>query len=57
MLIETAFSLFEGVMGLKKQDHRLKPHLATRLAYCAAIYNICTGWTRQVTLSLLNFAL
>ena len=56
-LFETAFSLFEGVMGLKKQDHRLKPHLATRLAYCAAIYNICTGWTGQVTLSLVNFAL
>lgn len=57
MLIETAFSLFEGVMGLKKQDHRLKPHLATRLAYCAAIYNICTKWTGEVNLSLVNFAL
>ena len=56
MLIETAFSLFEGVMNLKKQDHRLKPHLATRRAYCAAIYNICTKWTGQVTLSLVNFA-
>ncbi len=56
-LIETAFSLFEGVLGLKKQDHRLKPNLATRLAYCAAIYNICTQWTGEVSLSLVNFAL
>ena len=57
MLIETAFSLFEGVLQLKKQDHRLKPNLATRLAYCAAIYNICINWTGQVQLSLINFAL
>ena len=57
MLIETAFSLFEGVLNLKKQDHRLKPNLATRLAYCAAIYNICTAWTGTVNLSLVNFAL
>ncbi|MBW3638220.1 MAG: transposase, partial [Armatimonadetes bacterium] len=32
MLVETAFSLFEGILNLKKQDHRLKPNLATRLA-------------------------
>ena len=57
MLIETAFSLFESVLGLKKQDHRLKPSLASRLAYCAAVYNICTGWTGEANLSLVNFAL
>lgn len=57
MLVETAFSLFEGVMNLKRQDHRLKHHLVTRLAYCATIYNICTKWTGVIKLSLVNFAL
>ncbi len=56
MFIETAFSLFEGILNLKKQDHRLKLNLATRLAYCAAIYNVYTSWTGQVNLSLVNFA-
>jgi len=57
MLIETAFSLFEGVLGLKKLDRRLNHTLATSLAYAAAAYNICTSWTGQVQLSLIDFKL
>jgi hypothetical protein len=57
MLIETAFSLFEGVMNLKKLDRRLAHALSTHLAYAAAIYNICIQWTESTHLSLKNFAL
>lgn len=57
MLIETAFSLFEGVIGLKKLDRRLNRMLATSLAYAAAAYNICTSWTGHVQLSLIDFKL
>lgn len=57
MLIETAFSLFEGVMGLKKVDRRASHPVATYLNYAAAIYNLCTAWSATVQLSLKDFAL
>jgi hypothetical protein len=57
MLIETAFSLFEGVMGLKKVDRRACHTLAAYLNYAAAIYNLCTAWSGTVQLSLKDFAL
>jgi hypothetical protein len=57
MLIETAFSLFEGVLQLKKLDRRLSHTLAAHLAYAAAIYNICINWKGKVQMSLIHFAL
>ena len=56
MLIETAFSLFEGVMNLKKLDRRLAHTLSTHLAYAAASYNICIQSSGNVEISLKNFA-
>jgi hypothetical protein len=57
MLIETASSLFEGVLHLKKLDRRLRHTLGASLAYAAAIYNICINWNGHVQLSLIHFAL
>jgi hypothetical protein len=57
MLIETTFSLFEGILHLKKLDRRLSHTLRSHLAYAAAIYNICITWQGTIKLSLADFAL
>lgn len=57
MIIETTFSLFEGVLQIKKLDRRWNHTLATSLAYAAAAYNICINWTGHVRLSLVDFKL
>lgn len=57
MTIETVFSLFTGVLGLKKMSNRRWPALRARLSYVVAAFNLCTSWTGQVTLKLAEFAL
>jgi hypothetical protein len=57
MIIETAFSLFESTLQLKKLDRRLGHTLDVSLAYAAAIYSICINWIGRVHLSLVDFAL
>lgn len=57
MLVETAFSLLEGSLRLKKQDRRMAHTLRSALAYTAAAYNICLNWTGKVVMSLVDFVL
>ena len=57
MLIETAFSLLEGVLSLKKIDRRVCHMIKSTLAYAAAAYNICINWTGKTILSLVDFVL
>jgi Transposase DDE domain len=57
MTIETVFSLFTGVMHLKKLAHRSWAGLQARLAYAVAAFNLCTAWSGQVKISLAEFAL
>lgn len=57
MLIETVLSLFTTVLKLKKLTQRIWPALRARLAYAIAAYNLCIGWSGEVKLSLVNFAL
>lgn len=53
MLIETIFSICEGILNMKKMDYRVKASLRARLQYTAAALNLCMNWTGQ---TLLNFA-
>lgn len=57
MLIETVFSLFTGVLRLKKLAHRVWPALQARLAYAVAAYNLCITWAGSIKLQLAPFAL
>lgn len=59
MIVETVFSLFTTVLGLKKLSHRLLIPLKARLAYTCAIFNLCLNWNdpNEPTLSLINFKL
>ncbi len=57
MLIETIFSLFTRVLGLKRMSNRTWPALRARLAYVVAAFNICINWTGKVKLQLADFAL
>ena len=57
MLIETVFSLWTGVLGLKKLTHRKRAPLLARLTYTCAIFNLCLNWSGKVKLELAPFAL
>ena len=57
MVVETLFSLFTTVLGLKKLAHRLLEPLKARLAYTCAVCNLCFDWSGETTLSLAHFKL
>lgn len=57
MIIETVFSLFTGILKMKKLTHRLLAPLKARLAYACAVFNLCTAWSGEVKLELAPFAL
>lgn len=57
MTVETVFSLFTGVLHLKKLAHRSWPGLQTRLAYAVAAFNLCIAWSGEVKLAIADFAL
>ncbi len=57
MTVETVFSLFAGVLHLKKLAHRSWPGLKARLAYAVAAFNLCIVWAGEVKLSIAEFAL
>ncbi len=57
MIIETVFSLFTGILKMKKLTHRLLTPLKARLAYTCAVFNLCTAWSGEVKLELAPFAL
>lgn len=57
MLIETLFSVCEGVLDMKKMDYRLKHSLRARLHYTAAALNICMNWTGNIQFDFANFKL
>ena len=56
-LIETIFSMFTTVLGLKKLSVRSWPGLNARLAYTVAAYNLCITWNSKIKLQLAPFAL
>ncbi len=41
MVVETAFSMLTVVCKAKKIHHRVEIYIETRLAYMAAMFNIC----------------
>jgi len=57
MTVETVFSLFTGVLHLKKVAHRSWLGLQARLAYVLAAFNLCIVWSGEVKLSIADFAL
>jgi hypothetical protein len=57
MVIETVNSLLTTVLKLKKLSNRTGRSLRARLNYVAAAFNLCTAWTGEVKLSLVDFAL
>ena len=57
MLIETLFSICEGVLNMKKMDYRLKQSLLARLQYTAAAHNLCLNWTGSIQFNLAHFKL
>ena len=57
MVIETLFSLFTTVLGLKKLAHRLLEPLKARLAYTCAVCNLCFDWSGETKLQLAQFKL
>jgi len=57
MIIETVFSLFTGILKMKKLTHRLLAPLKARLAYTCAVFNLCTAWSGEAKLELAPFAL
>lgn len=57
MLIEIVFSLFTGVLRLKKLVHRVWPALQARLAYAITAYSLCIAWSGSIKLQLAPFAL
>lgn len=42
MLIETSFSLLTVICKAKKIHHRVEVYIQARLAYIAAMFNVCT---------------
>jgi len=62
MLVETVLSLVTTVCSLKKVFHRTRHHLATRLAYVSAMFNVVIALNRslnpeaQPSDSMLHFA-
>lgn len=48
MLVETAFSLLTVICKAKKIHHRLEAYIETRLAYMAAMFNICLKLFHQL---------
>ena len=57
MIVETVFSMWTVILGLKKLTHRKKAPLQARLAYTCAIFNLCLNWSGTVKLELAPFAL
>ena len=57
MIVETVFSLWTVILGLKKLSHRKKAPLQARLAYTCAVFNLCLNWSGEVKLELAPFAL
>lgn len=57
MIVETVFSLWTVILGLKKLTHRKKAPLQARLAYTCAIFNLCLNWSGTIKLELAPFAL
>jgi len=48
MVIETAFSLLTVIGNAKKIHHRLEAYLEARLAYTAAMFNVCLRLVHQL---------
>jgi hypothetical protein len=48
MVVETAFSLLTVICKAKKFHHRLEHYIETRLAYMAAMFNICLKLFHQL---------
>lgn len=57
MLIETCFSLWAGVLHLKKITTRVEAHLEALLGFAAAAYNLIINWTGKTKLSTTFFSL
>jgi hypothetical protein len=57
MIVETLFSLFTTVLGLKKLSHRLLAPLKARLSYTCAVCNLCFDWNEKTQLQLADFKL
>jgi hypothetical protein len=48
MAIETSFSLLTVICKAKKFHHRLEPYIQARLAYTAAMFNVCLALFHQL---------
>ncbi len=64
MTIETHFSLLTVICKAKKMHHRVAEHLEARLAYTAAMFNVCVSLWHQLhpdadpfTISIAQFSL
>jgi hypothetical protein len=49
MLIESLFSVFVTVLGLKKVTHRTWPSLEARLNFVSAAYNVLLDWSEELS--------
>ncbi len=57
MIIETVFSLWADVLGLKRTTTRTEHHLEALLAFAVAAYNLIINWTGKTKLSTTFFSL
>ncbi len=57
MVVETVFSLWQGVLHLKKTTTRAEHHLEALLAFAVAAYNILVNWTGKTKLATTFFSI